>query len=406
MPDFRPAIYEFLPRFCVFFLVAAVTVGAFTGGIWATLGIGGALISFLALWAADKKPPLPPRTLSLFTLAVLSVFAAEVPLSFSVALSLHKWLELASIFLPLLLLTAPRLQQAAYSRDLIQLLAVTAGFAALLLSEELLGNGMLLHIVRNPDVGLTEYNRGVAHVVIFAFPLFAGLWGMGRKKTAYGLAAALLFPASLTESHTAKLALIAGAACTAAAFYRPVAVRQALAFFACLLAGWPFYAQYAFTHARASVEKMHSSFAHRVEIWDYLSYRIAERPLFGWGLGTTHLLDFKNPNGLLYRYADGHAPHAHNFITGLWVETGAIGLMLGFIFMLLALRKISELRAPLQPFALGCWTASVIVSLFGFDFWTDSLWAAFALSAFLFGILQQQDGIQGAAGEKIGSMRS
>jgi O-antigen ligase len=74
----------------------------------------------------------------------------------------------------------------------------------------------------------------------------------------------------------------------------------------------------------------------------------------------------------------------------VWVETGIAGLALCIVFLLLTLRKASRMPPELKPFALGCWMAAVTVSLVGFDFWTDALWAAFALSAFLFGGLAQQ----------------
>jgi O-antigen ligase len=231
----------------------------------------------------------------------------------------------------------------------------------------------------------------MAHAVILAFPLFAGLWVMGRKRWATILVLLLLFPASLTESHTAKLALLAGALCGTAAFYRPLWVQRVMAIMSVVILGWPFYAQVLFTRAHEQIENWHSSWRHRMEIWDYLSYRIGERPFLGWGLGTTHMLDFSQPHGDWYQALKLYgAPHPHNFITELWVETGIIGLMLGWVFLLLTLCAAARMPRALQPFALGGWAASVVIAMFGFDFWTDSLWGAFALAACAFGMLQKR----------------
>ena len=379
-----------LSLFCTIIYIVAVTIGAFTGGLWAALGIALALVAFFTTWLRDKKPPSPSKIFALFALIALALFAAELPASSQPDLSAKFLLRLASIFLPLVLLTSKRLQAIASSSFFIPATALAASLGALALGCELFSGGALLHAFKKPQASLTEYNRGAAHLVILAFPLFAGLWLSGKRTSALLLAVLLLFPSSLTESRTAKLALLVGVACSIAALYRPLWVRRLLSLVAVVLMPWPLYAQAFFSYFPAQVEKLPPSWQHRIEIWDYLSYRICERPLFGWGLGTTHTLDVAQPHGNLYKYATEAAPHAHNFITQLWVETGVVGLALGLAFLLLTLRAAFKLHPGLRPFALGGWAAAVTVSMFGFDFWTDALWAAFALSAFVFGMLQQR----------------
>jgi O-antigen ligase len=205
----------------------------------------------------------------------------------------------------------------------------------------------------------------------------------------------LLYPAGLTESRTAKMALVAGAGVMAMAHLLPRVTPRLLAVFPFALLGWPFAAAWTFRTHADFVDHLPFSWRHRIEIWDYLSYRIIERPWFGWGLGTTSKLDFHSPNSEMYHYATQAAPHAHNFITELWVETGVPGLALGTLFLLFTLRKASTLRVDLRPFALGSWMAAIVVSLVGFNWWTDALWAAFALSAFVFGGLNQSVSIGG-----------
>lgn len=382
-------IQRLLPFLCILIYVLAVTVGAFTGGMWASLGIGGASLLFMGAWAVDGKLSLPPKNFAFFVLTVLWVFGAELPLSSHFDISLKFWLRLASIFLPLLLLTSRRVQDVAYSKAFIPVVAGAMALGAVALGAELASGGFLIHTLKKPGAFLTEYNRGMAHVVILAFPLFAGLWVSGRKKVAVALGLILLFPAGLTESRTAKLALIVGGVCTVAALYRPFLMRRALTVASIVLMGWPFYAQKVFLAAPEAVARLHDSWRHRMEIWDYLSYRIAERPIFGWGLGTTNTLDFAKPHGEMYRFAVQAAPHAHNLVVQLWVETGLPGLVLGLAFLLLVLRRAWALHESLRPFALGGFAAAVTVCLFGFDFWTDALWSAFALAACVFGMLQQ-----------------
>ena len=234
---------------CLFIYIVAVTLGAFTGGLWATLGIGLATVLFFGVWFIDKKMPQPPKELTQFACVALACFAMELPLSSQVALSGKVWVQLASIFLTLILLTSQRLQTATLSRSFVPVVALAAGIGAVALGFELLSGGTLIHLLKKPGASLTEYNRGIAHLVILAFPLFAGLWISGKRSVAVVLALVLLFPACLTKSRTAKLALIVGVACAAAAFYRPLWARRGLAAGAVAIMGWPFYAQYIFSTA-------------------------------------------------------------------------------------------------------------------------------------------------------------
>ena len=123
--------------------------------------------------------------------------------------------------------------------------------------------------------------------------------------------------------------------------------------------GWPFAAQKIFLEYRDFVEHLPRSWEDRTEIWDYMSYRIFERPLLGWGLGASPTLPFAKPNGAFYhcRVWD-NAPHPHNAILQLWVELGLPGLALGIIFAILVLQRIGRLNPRLVPFAFGAWVAA------------------------------------------------
>ena len=121
-----------------------------------------------------------------------------------------------------------------------------------------------------------------------------------------------------------------------------------------------------------------------------MSYRIQEHLWLGWGLGTSYTLPFQEPHGALYIFTTLPAAHPHNVMCELWVELGLPGLVLGIAFAFLTLRKAGRLDPRLVPFALGAWTACFCLSLIAYDFWTDSLWGAFAMTAFAFALLQKQ----------------
>ncbi len=385
MPDTGKALRGFL----IFLYVVAVTAGAFTGGVWGSLGIGGGLILYFGTALADRKLPMPPAQLGLFVVLTLGLLAAELPFSSYPQRSVKTWLHLTTIYVPLLLLMTPRVRALAYSPRFLPAVAMAMAIGAMGLGFEHLTQGAFIFGFKKPTASLNEYNRSMAHLVILGFAVAAGLRARYGKGHAVGLALLLLFPVSQTYSHTVKLAAAAGIAVTVFAMFYPALAQKCLRLGILAAVGWPLFAQSFFTFHAGIVAMLKDSFRHRMEVWDYLSYRILERPLLGWGLGTTNTLDFTTPHGELYQYAVTAAPHAHNFIVQTWVETGAPGLVLCLLFLMLLVQKANAMPASLRPFAFGGIAMSVVVCLFGFDFWSDSLWSAFALSAFVFGVLQQ-----------------
>ncbi len=383
-----PEADKFLKVFAVVLYATALTVGAFMGSLWGALGIAGGVILYFGAALSDKNLPMPPKKLGLFALLVLAALALEIPFSSAMGKSPSVWLNLATTFIPLVLLLSPRLRILAYSPLFLPVAAGGLAAGAAALGFEYFFGGVLLSAIKG-NAPLSVYNRGMAHIVILGFPLLGGVWAGYGKRYAFGLALALVFPLFQTCSQTSLLAFLTGCAITALALRSPAIARNALGVGICAVSLWPFYAQLLFARAFSLVERLPDSFRQRAEIWDFLSYRILERPLLGWGLGSTAALDFTKPHGDLYLLTTSPAPHAHNFIVQTWVETGIPGLAICLFFLLMLVQMAAALRPSLRPFAFGGLAASIVICLFGFNFWTDALWSAFALSAFVFGILQQ-----------------
>jgi O-antigen ligase len=121
-----------------------------------------------------------------------------------------------------------------------------------------------------------------------------------------------------------------------------------------------------------------------------MSYRILEHPWLGWGLTASRFVPCAEPHGALYVRAPACPGHPHNAIIQLWVELGIPGLVFGIAFALLVLHWIERLDRRLAPFALGAFTGALTLSLVAYDLWTDSLFGAFALTAFAFALLQRR----------------
>jgi O-antigen ligase len=379
-----------LPDFCLILYLLAATFGAFTGGLWASLGIGLALGAFAAVWRIEGRVPLPETEILVFVLFVLWAFAILNFQSSQPALSWRAWGQLASIFLPLSLLASPAIQRHTASVRLFNLLPITLALGALVLGVELVLQGPLLQSVRGPEAGLFQYNRGFSYLVILAFPAMAGLWMTKRRLAIIPLALILLVPASLTESRAAKLALVVGLLTVPAVYLLPALTRRVLAVVPFLAVGWPFAAQKLFFAHHDWIEKLPPSWQDRMEIWDYMSYRILERPLLGWGLGSSATLSFVTPHSALYRYEQVAASHPHNAMIQVWVELGLPGLVCGIAFALLMLRRIGRLPPPIAAFATGAWVAAFCLAMIAYNLWSDSFWAAMALTGFAFALLQKQ----------------
>ena len=375
--------------FTVIYIVA-VTAGAFAGGLWASLGIGGALLVFAIIWRTKRQMPRFDRTLAFFVLASLSVVALLNFHSSSPAVSWHMLLQQATIMLPLLLWFSPNVIESVDCQKFFARVALAAFIGALALGIEFALGTPLLHLVKGPSVSITQYNRGVSYLAVMAMPLIAYLWTRGFHKELIIFVVVLLLPFSMTESRATKVAFLLGLAVAGASVVFPRFVKWSL--------GVALFALLAFPFAVTSVYRFHHdwlnhlppSWYSRVEIWDYMSYRVFDRPWLGWGMGTSRLLPFEQPDGASYHYVVTSAGHPHDAILHLWVELGIPGIILGVTFALLMLHKASCFPRQIVPFAFGAWTAALSISLVGYNFWDDSLFSLFALTALAFKLLAKQ----------------
>lgn len=382
-------IERYLPHFVLLLYLVAATIGALQGGLWASLGIGGGIVLLIAVWAAQKKFPKPPNDLASMAGAFLLAVAAMNFQSSQPGLSWQEWAKLAGIFVPLLFLLSPPIVARIGHPKLFVFLPIAAVLGGLTLALKLYFSGAV-----NADfqtaVKLAKYNRGFSHLMLVAFPVIAALWLSKHRWLIAPFLILLLIPASLTESRSSKLALVIGLAVIAAAHAAPLLVQRLMAAGTLITITWPFAARELFLKYPGLLPRIPPSWRARMEIWDYMSYRIQERPWLGWGLGTSHTLPFAQPHGAQYVFVSVPAAHPHNVMTQLWVELGLPGLALGLAFAFLTLGKAGKFDPRLVPFTLGAWAAALCLSLMAYDFWTDSLWAAFAMTALAFLILQRQ----------------
>jgi O-antigen ligase len=370
------------------FMLAA-TLGVCRGGAEAAIGLVGAMLLYVAASLAEGRFLKPQRGILLFCGAFLgSIALLDFQAAFPV-FSAHDTLQLASILLPLALLSSPAL------------LARLAALKIWRFWPWILVGGLLaaacamgfLRLAGNEGL-LTKYNRGASYGFLFAWPAAAMLWRERRQKDGgrrfVFFLIAILPALFLTHSRAAQTGLCFGLLMAAFAACAPVWAPRLGGIIALLSVLWPFGAQAFFRDAPDLVAKLPDSWRARVEIWDYLSYRVLEKPFLGWGIGCSYKLPFAEPDGSRYIFTTFPAAHPHNMFVQLWVELGIPGALFGLAMLFLSLRAMARLSADLRAFAFGAWAYALVLLLSAYDFWTDSLICSLALCAALFAVLRLQ----------------
>jgi O-antigen ligase len=230
----------------------------------------------------------------------------------------------------------------------------------------------------------TKYNRGEDYLTLLLWPMLA-FWLLQRRYArALVAAGAVLVAVAIGQSTTARVTLAVGVLTLLAAWWAPKLVMRVLAWGSVAVAGLLPVLLHALAADRLLVWRhLKQSGLHRLEIWDYMTARVAERPLLGWGFATAKLVPIRAAEMRGYVWVDPHGVYPHNQVLQLWLETGLLGAALGAVFVLLVLRRIARLPPRIYPFACAAFAAAFAVSASSFELTTDSWWAALALTAIL-----------------------
>lgn len=381
-----------------FMLLGAMGVGVVRGGFVAMAGLGGAWLFVGAQYGLLQRPFLRQDLWAWpqqFIAAFLLLAAGLSFLSPLQGAALHAWLKVASILISLAFLFNKGLVSSSIGAfppfRVVAPWVLVVGFAALDL--------VFISLYAHPPVdegALTKLNRGATYGLLFLWPVLAALGETPFQKRRFlsflAAFALFVFPALiLTHSRAGQVGFLGALLFFPLAYYAPRFLGWILG---CAIAAsgfWPFAARALWDHAFHIVQKLPDSWRARVEIWDYLSYRIAERPLTGWGLGAVPRLSPATPHGELYLFTKGPPAHAHNYLTSLGVDLGLLGLLVGVAVAFGVLRAALSVDRRLQPYALSAFIVGWGLALVAYDFWTDSLLAAFVLCGFWFAGLNQAE---------------
>jgi O-antigen ligase len=360
-------------------------IGLIAGPSYAPLLFGLAGLSALIVGLESRRLPALDKPVALLALLFVLLCAAGLFDTFSPRISRERVGQMAGISVGCLLLLAMPVAERQAGK-LISLLfwAVALGVAILGIDTAL--DFPLQHILGGDAVNIgTKYNRGLIALVILTWPLAANLVARGERGKVRLLIAFVLLASLIGLSATGLAALLAGffvwLVASKAPRFATIAVGAGVSFLALAL---PLLMRIASGERGNLASVVKSSGIHRLEIWDYMSARILERPLTGWGLGVAKVVPIQASELATYLYADATGIYPHNQWIELWLETGLPGVMLALALVLLVL---SRLRGRWGAYGLAAVAAALTGSLLNFEITTDSWWAALAAAAVLYRLL-------------------
>jgi len=362
--------------------VVGLLVGpAYAGLAWAL----GAVRLAAAVIGARPRPAVDWGLLNtawvFLVVCLVGCWWAAAPLH-----SLRETAQLAVILAASLVLLADRSMPAALVPRVFAAISLAVALGGLMLcADRALGFPLQHLLVARHEYPETKYNRGVDYLSLLVWPV-VGFWGTrGRPWRALGVGAVVAVATGAGHSTTGRVAFALGLGTLLLARRAPVpAARLLFVVVAVLAVTLPFWVHALAADRFVLWHMIKPSFMHRLEIWDYMSDRVFERPWLGWGLGNAHDVPIMPAELSAYTFVDPHGVYPHNQRLELWLETGALGVAIAVLFAMLVMRRIAAAADAVQPFMVAAAAAALAVSHANFELTTDSWWAALAVTAYLF----------------------
>ena len=119
--------------------------------------------------------------------------------------------------------------------------------------------------------------------------------------------------------------------------------------------------------------KLEEKIIHRRVIWSFSKQKVLERPLFGHGIFSSRGIGDQYK---IINYENKILPaiplHPHNNILQIWLELGAIGIILFYIFLCIFINKIYQIKKinrQYAAFSLASLFQIFLIGQFSYGFW-------------------------------------
>lgn len=365
-------------------------VGLIQGPSYAGLIYGLAVLQLvIGIWLQRRLPAID-RQLCLLAAGFAAWCWVSVAWSIDPARSAAAALQMTAILAgSLIFLAVPTLTGEAVDRLFrVMFLGTLAGGVVFIVDRALGYPLQSLFMGHSQSLVGTKYNRGIDHLALIAWPQFAYFARRGDWRDGLLLAAAMVIIEGVGLSLAGQVGTMAGLTVLVLAYWRPRIVGPALAGATILfVAGLPFALRALSEHRAALAPYLKNSGLHRLEIWDFMTARVLEHPLLGWGFGIAGRIPIPPEELSHFVIQHDQGIYPHNQWLGLWVETGALAAAIALAFALLMLWRIRHLAAPIRPFAYATFACAMAISSVNFEVKTDSWWAALIASAYLLATL-------------------
>ncbi|MGV2431922.1 MAG UNVERIFIED_CONTAM: O-antigen ligase family protein [Rickettsiaceae bacterium] len=129
------------------------------------------------------------------------------------------------------------------------------------------------------------------------------------------------------------------------------------------------------------------SYAHRLFIWKYSAEKSMEKPLLGYGLGSSKLIKPLESEVVYYNdiRLSTMPMHPHNNVMQIFLELGLVGLILFASYIWNILSRITELSV--KDFELSLTSYAIFINYFVIGMISFNMWQSWWMMIILFMLL-------------------
>lgn len=259
----------------------------------------------------------------------------------------------------------------------------------LFLIEEQLTSHLVLETLLEKDVPSHKLNRSFVVLSLFFIPLSFLIFKSDFKKPKKLISLTTVFLATVlslffSESQTAQLCFLVGCAFLCLFPAKLKSLINILGILVVLVVVlFPFLVKPLQTSIPESVLKdgilREASIIHRFEVWNHAAEQAMKSPVYGQGI---EALRFLKSEKFMENQKSDDVLHAHNAALQIWVEFGAIGILLVSFYLLYVFRSIRAEDDPhVRLFYVSVFMVCFCCSMTGYGLWQGWLLGLFLVVA-------------------------
>jgi O-antigen ligase len=139
------------------------------------------------------------------------------------------------------------------------------------------------------------------------------------------------------------------------------------------------------------------SYTHRLIIWSFVYNKTLEKPILGYGIGNSRFVPVAQSDMVQYNRNDSTEEkrtllsplplHPHNNIMQVFIELGALGLLLMSVYMWNILKKVKNIASEKQDIIWHAAATSMIINYFCIGMISFNMWQSWWMLIMFLGIL-------------------